>query len=102
MRAAVAPNTEIPVLVLDVTKEEADKILATHDPLTLMAEADAAALESLLAEMEIQNEAVEKMLDSLAEDCGIKPPDFQPVSAEEQGRLDEKAKVKCPKCGCEF
>lgn len=29
-------------------------------------------------------------------------PDFQPAGIEEQGRLDEKAKVKCPECGCEF
>lgn len=29
-------------------------------------------------------------------------PDFQPVGIEEQGRLDEKAKVKCPECGYEF
>jgi len=29
-------------------------------------------------------------------------PDFQPTGIEEQGRLDEKAKVKCPECGHEF
>jgi ParB-like chromosome segregation protein Spo0J len=29
-------------------------------------------------------------------------PDFQPASEDEQGRLDEKAKVICPECGHEF
>jgi hypothetical protein len=29
-------------------------------------------------------------------------PDFKPVGIDEQGRLDEKAKVICPECGCEF
>ena len=29
-------------------------------------------------------------------------PDFEPVGMEEQGRLDEKAKVECPECGHEF
>ncbi len=29
-------------------------------------------------------------------------PDFQPVGIDEQGRLDEKAKHICPKCGYEF
>ncbi|MFQ5850908.1 MAG: hypothetical protein ACE5JU_10005 [Candidatus Binatia bacterium] len=29
-------------------------------------------------------------------------PNFQPGSENEQGRLDEKAKVKCPECGAEF
>lgn len=27
---------------------------------------------------------------------------FEPVGEEEQGKLDEKKKAKCPKCGCEF
>lgn len=31
-----------------------------------------------------------------------KIPDFQPVGINEQGKLNEKSKVKCPKCGCEF
>lgn len=29
-------------------------------------------------------------------------PDFQPVSEDEQGRLDQKASITCPKCGHEF
>jgi hypothetical protein len=29
-------------------------------------------------------------------------PDFQPVGANEQGRLDEKKRVVCPQCGHEF
>jgi hypothetical protein len=37
-RTEVAPDAGVPVLVLDVTDEEADKILATHDPLAAMAE----------------------------------------------------------------
>ena len=102
LRAEVAPDSMIPVLVLDVTPEEADKILATHDPLAAMAEANAEKLEALLDEMETDSEAMMAMLDQLKEEVGICPPDFAPVSADEQGRLDEKAKVKCPKCGEEF
>ena len=29
-------------------------------------------------------------------------PNFEPVGIDEQGRLDEKAKVTCPECGHEF
>ena len=29
-------------------------------------------------------------------------PDFQPVGEDEQPRLDEKKKVVCPECKCEF
>ncbi len=36
LRADIDPTVEWPVLVLDVTEAEADKILATHDPLAAM------------------------------------------------------------------
>ena len=29
-------------------------------------------------------------------------PDFEPATLDEQGKLDEKKKVICPECGCEF
>lgn len=35
-------------------------------------------------------------------DLGLVVPEFTPVSIDEQGRLDEKAKVTCPSCGHEF
>jgi hypothetical protein len=33
---------------------------------------------------------------------GIGLPQFDPVSEDEQGRLDQKKKVTCPECGHEF
>jgi len=30
------------------------------------------------------------------------PPDFSPVSVDEQGRLDQKSPITCPHCGVEF
>lgn len=38
LRAELLPNRKIPVLVLDVTEEEADEILLMHDSVTGMAE----------------------------------------------------------------
>jgi ParB family chromosome partitioning protein len=29
-------------------------------------------------------------------------PDFEPVSVDEQGRLDEKKPIECPECGHHF
>jgi hypothetical protein len=101
-RAEVSGDSPVPVLVLDVTEDEAKKILATFDPLGAMAEADAGKLDALLRDVSSGSEAVQQMLSKLAEDAGVIPPDFQPASVEEQGRLDEKAKCKCPECGCEF
>lgn len=37
----------------------------------------------------------------LPKDLGV-GPDFVPVTAEEQGRLDQKASVTCPQCGHAF
>ena len=102
LRAEITPDMEVPVLVLDVTEAEAAKIMVTLDPLAALAEADAGKLEALLREVETGSEAVAKMLAELAAEAGIVPPDFQPAGIDEQGRLDEKAKITCPQCGHEF
>jgi len=44
LRAETTPDQEVPVLVLDVTEEEAAKLLAVIDPLGAMAEANQQAL----------------------------------------------------------
>ena len=64
-RAEVTGNGKMPVLVLDVTEEEANKILATFDPLGAMAGADASKLDELLKSVAFDNEAVNAMLDEL-------------------------------------
>ena len=102
LRADVLQNTEVPVLVLDVNEAEADKLLATIDPLGAMAEADADKLRELLEEVESSNHELSEMLAALAEEHGIIPPDFEPASIDDQSRLDEKAKCTCPECGHEF
>jgi hypothetical protein len=102
LRTDVMHDQEIPVLVLDVTEEEADKILATFDPLGAMAEADADKLREVLESVETANHELSEMLAALAEEHGIVPPDFEPASIEDQSRLDEKAKITCPGCGHEF
>ena len=55
-RAELAGSTPIPVLVLDVSESEADKILATFDPLGAMAEADKDKLEAVLRDVQTGNE----------------------------------------------
>lgn len=66
MRREVSePDQEIPVLVLDVNDEEADKILATYDPLSAMATTDDKQLATLLDSVETDNEALQAMLDDM-------------------------------------
>jgi DNA modification methylase len=69
-RADVDGDMTWPVLVLDVTEAEADKLLVTIDPLAAMAGSDAAKLDGLLRDMEIGNDAVKLMLEELAQDAG--------------------------------
>jgi len=102
LRADVMGSGLVPVLILDVTAEEADKILLTLDPLAAMAHKDDDALLALLRDTSFDSPAVNALLEALANGERAVMPDFSEVGAEEQGRLDEKAKVTCPECGHEF
>jgi hypothetical protein len=51
MRSEVAGDAPVPVLVLDVTEAEADRLLATLDPLAGMARSDAEKLNALMHEV---------------------------------------------------
>jgi DNA modification methylase len=68
LRAETTPDVEVPVLVLDVTEAEADKVLATLDPLAAMAEADPDRLQSLLRTIHAEDEAVTELLRQTAGD----------------------------------
>ncbi len=67
LRAETTPDAVVPVLVLDVDEQEADKILLTHDPLAAMATVQDENLQSLLAEVQTENAAVEKLLEELSQ-----------------------------------
>jgi len=96
------PDATIEVNVTDFDEAEARKAMLTHDPLAAMAEMDSAKLDELLRSVETGDEALSKMLADLAADAGIIPPDFQPASIEDQGRLDQKSPITCPHCKMEF
>ena len=102
LRAETLGDGEVPVLVLDVNEAEADKLLATLDPLAAMAESDAAKLDQLLRNVDTGSEALQQLIAATAEDAGVVPPNFEPSPVEDQGRLDEKTKTQCPECGHEF
>jgi hypothetical protein len=65
LRAETTPDMPVPVLVLDVNEEEANKILATHDPLAALAGTDSAALEALLDNVQVESAALQSVLDDL-------------------------------------
>jgi hypothetical protein len=65
LRAETTPDMEVPVLVLDLDANEAAKLLAVHDPLAHMADADEEALQELLTRVETENDAVQSLLDEM-------------------------------------
>jgi hypothetical protein len=65
------PEQLWPVIVTDLTLDEARLMLAVTDPLAAMAGANEARLNELLGNVEADNEALQVMLDGLAEDVGV-------------------------------
>ena len=92
----------IPVVYVDVSEDEEALVLATLDPIGAMAATDKQKLDELFQDIQSDNENIQKMITEIGAKEGIIPPDFEPVGIDEQGRLDEKAKVTCPECGHEF
>jgi len=66
LRADLASEAEVPVLVVDLSDEEADKVLATFDPLGTMAVPDDEALKALLDHVDFdENAELRKLLTDL-------------------------------------
>jgi len=57
-----APDDLLPVVIVDVTEAEADKLLATLDPLAAMTEVDTRRLKELLERVRSDDEAVQELL----------------------------------------
>lgn len=91
---ALGREERIPVRVIDVPEEQERRILRAFDRIGAMALEDTAVLDELIAS--IGDAGLEELL------AGIEVPTFEPVSEDEQGRLDERATVTCPDCGREF
>jgi DNA modification methylase len=83
LRAETSGDIPIPVLVLDVNEEEADKLLLTFDPIGAMAGADSEKLRELLDSVETANQDLADMLTELAEDNGIIPGDSTEIIEDE-------------------
>tara|TARA_B100000809_G_scaffold100422_1_gene98941 strand:+ start:1880 stop:2389 length:510 start_codon:yes stop_codon:yes gene_type:complete len=103
LRADIDPSIKWPVLVLDVTEEEADKILLTHDPVSTMAEANIDQLETLLDEVNLEFAGAEELLDKLALESGLLDIDDETAGGEyDETVADDVDMVTCPKCKNEF
>ncbi|QDU86952.1 ParB-like nuclease domain protein [Pirellulimonas nuda] len=75
LRAETTPDAIVPVLVVDLNDDEAEKVLLTHDPLGAMAGADRVTLGELVARCETQSDALRALLEGLTTQA---VPDFVP------------------------
>jgi hypothetical protein len=66
LRAETTPDQKVPVLVLDVNEAEANKLLATLDPLAGMAQTDMMAFKELAGLIHADSAEVRELLDGLA------------------------------------
>lgn len=72
LRQSMSAEAILPVLVLDVDEAEADKLLATLDPLAALAIADPEPLRALLASIETSSEEVRMLLAGLATEADVR------------------------------
>lgn len=73
LRSELLPDEELPVLVTDLTEEEAKIVLATYDPLSSMAETDTDLLAALMEEIRGKdlNHDLSMLLEDVADTQGI-------------------------------
>ena len=93
LRKDTTPDAIVPVLVLDLSDEEADKILLTLDPLAAMAESDSARITALLETVQTESDAVRNLLRRTAGDhlWRLLHPEEEPAAQiDKAGELQKK------------
>jgi hypothetical protein len=89
LRAETAADAPVPVLVLDVNEAEADKILATLDPLSAMANSDAVKLDELLRNVDTGSEALQQMLADTAAQAGLYTDQWEGKGVQDVDEIGE-------------
>jgi hypothetical protein len=92
LRAGIDSAERVPVLVTDLTEDEAETMLLATDPLAAMAEADAGLLGALMADAD--PEALGPLEPTLSRML-LQAEDFVPERLEPEP-------TRCPNCGHEW
>ena len=90
LRQDLMGDQEIPVLVVDLTEDEAKKMLVTFDPLSAMADTNADILRSLLASTNFENDAILAMLQTIAPISPVAPREDPGPQIDRADELREK------------
>ena len=89
LRAETLGDGNVPVLVLDVNEAEADKLLATLDPLAAMADSDATQLDALLRTVQTGSESLQQMLADTAAQAGLYTDQWEGKGVEDTSEIGE-------------
>lgn len=95
LRADILDHQEIPVVVLDVNEDEANKLLLTIDPIGAMAKTDKDTLVSLLRDVQFSHDGLQGLLDSFAKKVGVLEHEEGQASEVEIG-TSYQVIVDCP------
>src|SRR3990167_5845115 len=91
-------NTIIAVQRKGLTEKQKAELSIADNRVSDLSDFDPLILKELSAEIDLGQFWMEDELNELLQIV----PNFQPTSAEEQGRLDQKKPITCPECGAEF
>lgn len=93
----VGKNDMIPVLVLDVTEEEADTLLLTMDPLASLSGIEKDNLKLLLEGAEFEDGALSEIMSDLATDAQLDlTPSIPEEDEEDEGGHEEEEEDEAP------
>ena len=94
---------KVPVLILDVTEEEADKLLMTLDPLSELAHKDDSKLLELMDNATVENDSIKELLSIISRSEGTEIIDDN-NDIDDFNEYDEHIETKkiCPKCNFEW
>jgi hypothetical protein len=96
LRAETTPDMDVPVLVLDVTEEEAEKLLVSLDPLAAMAGRDEEILRGLLGSVHTDSEWVKQMFTQLEKNTLTPETDDDEVRPSDSKALQSLGDVVIP------
>lgn len=98
---ALKNNEQVPYIEVDLSEEEERLALAVFDPITYMAETDTAILDELLREVNTGESALQELLEGMAVDAGLVPPDVA-FKEYDESTADDVEMCECPNCGHKF
>jgi DNA modification methylase len=94
LRKSATPKMEVPVLIVDLNDEEADKLLLTLDPLAKMAEADQQKVMALLETVRTDSQAVASLLERIAGEAAWQAMNDPTKVVDVTAQLDKAAELQ--------